>query len=79
MIDGYKKKLKIVFFDISCYVILKIIYSVFVLYDLKCYKIYKRNLIKIINKFWYILVCNVILLFVDENFLNDILCCILVK
>lgn len=37
------KKLKLVFFDISCYVIFKIIYSVFVLYDLKCYKIYKRN------------------------------------
>lgn len=44
------KKLKIASFDISRYAILKTIYSAFVLYDSKCHKIYKRNLIKIINK-----------------------------
>lgn len=74
-----KKKLKIASFDISRYAILKTIYSAFVLYDSKCHKIYKRNLIKIINKPWYIPACNVILLSVDENPPNDILCCISVK
>lgn len=69
--DGYKKKLKLASFDISRCVILKTIYSAFVLYDSKCHKIYKRN--------QYILACNVILLSVDENPPNDILCCILVK
>lgn len=74
-----KKKLKIASFDISRYAILKTIYSAFVLYDSKCHKIYKRNLIKIINKPWYIPACNVILLSVDENPPNGILCCISVK
>lgn len=74
--DGYKKKLKIASFDISRYAILKTIYSAFVLHDSKSHKIYKRNLIKIINKPWYIPACNVILLSVDENPPNDILCCI---
>lgn len=73
------KKVKIASFDISRYAILKTIYSAFVLYDSKCHKIYKRNLIKIINKPWYIPACNVILLSVDENPPNDILCCISVK